>query len=102
MRIHLAIAASLLAILSPRLFLWFQARTAERHGVPAASDDESARAVFRAFWISLGLVAASAAAGATMGVLLDWLVGPASHQVIRATQILGTSVLLWGTLFVRG
>ncbi len=101
MPIHLAIWACIRAILSPALFLRFQARTAERHGVPAASDNDSALVVCRAFWISLLLVVAFAAIGAAAGALLDRIIGHASHKTITGVQIVGTSVLLWGTLFVR-
>jgi len=58
--------------------------------------------VRRAFWTSLGLVLASIASGYLLGRLAFWIVGAPRQSVILVMQIVGASILLWGTLFVRG
>lgn len=62
----------------------------------------SAFVVRRAFWVSLALVAGSIAVGYIAGRLTTALFGVPPHGAITASQILGASALLWGTLFVRG
>ncbi|WP_447969666.1 hypothetical protein [Nitrospira sp. M1] len=58
--------------------------------------------VRRAFWNSFGLVLASLASGYLLGLLSFWIAGTPRQSVIFAMQIVGASILLWGTLFVRG
>lgn len=102
MPLPLAIWACLLAILSPTRFLRFQEATTKRLGVPAASDVNSVFVVRRAFWFALLLVLASGAFGGVVGFVLGPSVGPASPRQITWLQVIGASLLLWGTLFVRG
>lgn len=95
------VKACILAIVAPQRFLKYQERRADLD-VPAASNDSSVRAVRRAFWSSLGLVIASAAFGCIVGALLAQGFGRPSSSSVTLLQVLGSSVLLWGTLFVRG
>ena len=67
-----------------------------------AEKPHRAHVVRRAFWSSLALVAASA----VLGFVGAWLVHAAGRCATAATvawlQVGGASLLLWGTLFVRG
>ena len=56
----------------------------------------------RAFWFSLIAVLLSMAVGYAAGVGGLLVFGCASSQLIMSLQIVGASVLLWGTLFVCG
>ncbi len=58
--------------------------------------------VRRAFWVSLLLVAGSVLAGYLIAFLTVMLCGNPPPCIITLFQILGASLLLWGTLFVRG
>jgi hypothetical protein len=58
--------------------------------------------VMRAFWSSLGIVVCSLGAGYVGAKGVDATVGPVSATVVGGLQILGATLLLWGTLFVRG
>ncbi len=100
--IRAALWACVLAVFSPRRFLEFQERRAESIGIPAASDDSTVDAVSHAFWGSLVLVLLSAAIGALAGAACRWLLTPVPGYIVKWLQITGTSLLLWGTLFVRG
>jgi hypothetical protein len=100
--LHFAVAACFLALVSPVRFLRFQERTTRGLGIPAAADETSAFAVRRAFWLALLLVAVAAGIGAAVGRLGGHVFGLASAHAILTLQIVGASVLLWGTLFVRG
>jgi ABC-type arginine/histidine transport system permease subunit len=91
-----------LAILLPGRFLAFQEKTTKSLGIPAAADNNSVNVVFRAFWMSLVLVLVSALVGAVLGVFFGLVIGTVSSRIISWLQIAGASVLLWGTLFVRG
>jgi hypothetical protein len=99
---HLAVWACILVIFSPRRFLTLQDQTTKGMGIPAATNDESATVVCRAFWMSLILVTFSALIGAVAGIVFGEVFGAAAHRSISWLQIVGTSLLLWGTIFVRG
>jgi drug/metabolite transporter (DMT)-like permease len=71
-------------------------------GIPAAADNNSVNVVSRAFWMSLVLVLVSALIGAAAGMVCGRVLGAASPRAISWLQIVGASMLLWGTLFVRG
>jgi hypothetical protein len=58
--------------------------------------------VRRAFWVSLGLVAGSIAAGYFTGRLTAAVYGRPTAGAVIASQVFGAGLLLWGTLFVRG
>lgn len=58
--------------------------------------------VNRAFWSSLGLIIIFSLAGALLGKILAHQYGQPANWLITLLQILGASLLLWGTLFVRG
>jgi hypothetical protein len=90
-----------LAIVSPKRFLSFQERVTKPRGLPAASDDGSILIVSRAFRTSFFLVLLAAIAGALGGLTLLSLFGPASSRSVAALQIIGTSILLMATIYVR-
>ena len=102
MRTWLRIQACLAVIVSGAKFLELQKTAAPALGVTAASDDNGAHVVHRAFWLSFLLVAISCIVGAVAGATAgDWF-GPASTRLIAILQVVGALLLLWGTLFVRG
>jgi hypothetical protein len=76
-------------------------RLRESMGPPPAPS-HPALEVRRAFWSSLIVVLASLAAGCAVGLLLSRLLGRPSTRTLSALQLVGASLLLWGTLFVRG
>lgn len=100
--IHIAIWACLLAIISPSRFQAFQEKTTKGLGIPAASNNNSVTVVSRAFWVSLILVLVSGLVGAAAGIVCYRVLGALSPRAIGWLQIAGASLLLWGTLFVRG
>jgi len=102
MPLHLAIWACLLAIFSPKHFLLFQENQAKSLGIPAASNNDSALVICRAFWLSLVLVILSGAFGGFGGLVAGKVFGVASPSLISTLQVTGACILLWGTLFVRG
>jgi hypothetical protein len=99
---QIAVWACILVIFSPNRFLVFQDKKTKSLGIPAASNDDSVFVVSRAFWVSLILVVVSGAVGATVGLLCGRAFGAATPRTIYWLQIGGVSLLLWGTLFVRG
>lgn len=100
--LHLAIWATILALISPRRFLEFQERITKPRGIPAASDDESVEVVFRGFWTAVILVLAAAIFGWLCGSALKHLVGRPTPERIALLQITGASILLLATLYLRG
>lgn len=58
--------------------------------------------VNRAFWSSLGLIIVFGLLGALVGKMLAFLYSQPANWMIVLLQIIGASLLLWGTLFVRG
>jgi len=56
----------------------------------------------RAFWVSLVLVLCSIVAGYSAGKIVGAVSGPATSRLVGGLQIVGATLLLWATLFVRG
>ena len=100
--IHLAVWSVVLAVFSPKRFLSFQDRVMRPRGIPAASDANSVKIVSRAFWTSVVVVVAAAVVGWLAGLMLYKLVGPASSKAVTTLQIVGASILLLSTIYVRG
>lgn len=71
-------------------------------GIPAASDDDSVLIVSRAFRTSFFIVLLAAIAGALGGLTLLSLFGEASSRSVAVLQIVGASILLMATIYVRG
>ena len=69
---------------------------------PKLPEEHRAVKVRRAVWESLVWVLSSIAAGYFGGLLLGTFSGQATSALIQALQVLGVTVLLWATLFVRG
>lgn len=65
-------------------------------------EEHSAYIVRRAFGYSLLLVLSFGAVGYMAGFVLGALYGCATAKLVVWLQIAGASLLLWGTLFVRG
>jgi anti-sigma-K factor RskA len=100
--IHLAVLATVLALFAPARFLRFQDRVTKPLGIPAASDNTSVTVVSRAFWTAVVVVAAAAVVGAATGLALSRVLGAATPKGIAALQIIGASILLLATIYVRG
>lgn len=91
-----------LLLLRPSCFLELQAEdNAVLNEVKNPTRVEAALVVRRALFASLLLVIASAAAGYVLGAL-GARVACARPETVAWLQIVGTSLLLWGTLFIRG
>lgn len=91
-----------LLLFRPSRFLERQAENnAVLNAVKNPQEIESALVVRHAFFSSLILVASSAAFGYVAGLIVGWL-SCASPGAMTWLQIIGTSLLLWGTLFIRG
>lgn len=58
--------------------------------------------VRRAFWSSLLLVIFSSLLGYGAGFIANYFLGYIEKIIINIFQIIGASLLLWATLFVRG
>jgi hypothetical protein len=101
MPLHLVIWACLLAAFSPKRFLSFQKEKATLFGITAASNDNSAFVVSRAFKLSLMLAFLSGVFGFLSGRIAGLIFGTASPLCISILQGAGACILLWGTLFVR-
>jgi hypothetical protein len=56
----------------------------------------------RAFWVSLMLVLCSVFVGYVAGKMTATVTGTATPRLIGFLQIVGATLLLWATLFVRG
>jgi hypothetical protein len=69
---------------------------------PRPNSSHPAVEVRRAFWNSLRLVLVSLGCGFVAGRILAAFLGPADSRTLYALQLVGASLLLWGTLFVRG
>lgn len=97
-----ALKLVVLLLFRPARFLEFQARdTVVLSAATKPAPIEAALVVRRAFFASLVLVIASAAAGFAIGALSGRL-GCTRPGTVAWLQIAGTSLLLWGTLFIRG
>lgn len=75
-----------------------------RRSLPQPPPPEELRAfkVRRAVWVSLIWVLGSIAAGYIGGKMLGTLCGPAAAMLVAGLQIVGATLVLWATLFVRG
>jgi len=69
---------------------------------PPPASPHRAFVVRRAFFSSLALVLVSGAVGFSAGVMMKSLGRCATGATTSWLQIGGTSLLLWGTLFIRG
>ena len=90
---------------SPRRLIEAERRDEEaRKRLPPPPPPEEPRAfkVRHAVWESLLWVLCSIAAGYVGGRLLGAVSGQATGALVRGLQVLGATVLLWATLFVRG
>jgi hypothetical protein len=94
----------LLVIVNPRRFIEEEKKDeAKRKSFPPAQEQEHrVYIVRRAFWISLYSIISFGLIGAVVGLLLRDVCGQPSTGMIKILQIIGASLLLWGTLFVRG
>lgn len=72
------------------------------NAVTSPKRTEPALVVRRAFFASLVLVLVSAAVGYGLGAGVSHWLGCFRAGLVAWLQIVGTSVLLWGTLFIRG
>lgn len=92
-----------LLLFKPKRFLEIQAEdTAVLTAMPRAEKEQGALVVRRAFFSSLLLVLVSAGLGYSVGVALAMTIGCLAAAALVWLQIAGTSLLLWGTLFIRG
>jgi hypothetical protein len=93
-----------LLIFTPKRFLDVQAEDTQARNAYLERIDEEPRAyiVRRAFLYSLLLVLTSGVLGYGVGVGLGLWFTCASSTYIMWLQIAGASLLLWGTLFIRG
>ncbi len=66
------------------------------------SPPHRASVVRGAFFKSLALVVVSSAVGFAVGHAMDSMGRCATGETVQWAQIVGASLLLWGTLFVRG
>ena len=94
----------LLLLVRPNRFIEIEQQDiATRFGyIGEATRTHSALAVRGAFFKSLALVLASSAAGYAAGFGMYAVGRCATTGTITWAQIVGASLLLWGTLFVRG
>ena len=100
-----AVQACVLLVLFPKRFQRWQ--EADNKLLNAQNNDINSRGrpslvVRRALFTSLVLVLISGCVGYVAGSVTTHLIGYASQTNIIWTQIVGVSVLLWGTLFIRG
>ena len=100
--IHIAIWATVLAVFAPTRFLHFQDRVTKPLGIPAASDANSVTVVSRAFWTAVAIVLAAAIVGVLAGFGLGGAFGSPTPRGIAVLQIVGASILLLATIYVRG
>lgn len=92
-----------LLVFWPARFLELEAEdNATLNAITNPTHPERALVVRGALFASLGLVVASAAFGYASGIAAGYWFGCAPSGAIAWFQIVGTSVLLWGTLFIRG
>ena len=102
-RIKYAIYLCLLAIFAPRkLEIEDDKDRHIRKNFPGKSEKQCRTdIIYRAFWLSLMLVAGSILCGFFLGILCR-LFAVLSPKATLWMQISGAACLLWGTLFVRG
>jgi hypothetical protein len=99
-----AIRLCFLALFAPKKLIELQEQDAKARNnyTTQVEREHSAYIVRRAFLYSLLLVMLSGAIGFGTGLTLGSLIGCATTKFIAWLQIGGASLLLWGTLFVRG
>lgn len=99
-----AIRLCFLVLFAPKKLIELQEQDAKARNnfTTHVEREHSAYIVRRAFLYSLLLVILSGAIGFGAGLTLGSLIGCAATKLIAWLQIGGTSLLLWGTLFVRG
>ena len=100
--LHIAVWATLLAIVAPKRFLRFQHRVTKPRGIPAASDDNTVMIVSHGFRKAALLVCAATILGWLVGIGLTTCVGPPSSKRVATLQIFGAVVLLLATIYLRG
>jgi phosphate/sulfate permease len=66
------------------------------------TEKSNAKIIHCAFWNALVLILLFGLIGALIGYVFRWLKGAPSQMTISILQIVGASLLLWGTLFIRG
>ena len=92
-----------LLLTKPKRFLELQADDSKvLSAVANPEKEEGALVVRRAFFKSFLLVLTSGAVGYVAGIAFGVAAGCASSNLISWLQIAGASLLLWGTLFIRG
>jgi hypothetical protein len=98
------ISLCFLAIFAPKKFIHEEeADNKIREGfTPVREKPHSIYAVTKAFWVSLICIILSASFGALVGLVLKLCFNNPSASAIYLLQIFGASILLWGTLFIRG
>jgi hypothetical protein len=99
-----AIRLCWLLLAHPKQFLEIQDQhnQARNNYTDRVECEPSVYIVRRAFFYSLLLVIASGAVGYGTGLALGSGVGCAQSYLIVWLQVSGASLLLWGTLFIRG
>jgi hypothetical protein len=98
-------AVKLVALLlfKPDRFLEIQAEnTAALNAIASSGKKEGALVVRRAFFYAFLLVLVSASLGYGLGLVLNKASGCFTTNTVAWFQVIGTCLLLWGTLFIRG
>ena len=92
-----------LLLIRPKRFLELQAEDSKALNlVTNPKKEDGAFVVRRAFFKSFLLVLVSGTVGYVAGLVFGGVVTCASANLISWLQVIGASVLLWGTLFIRG
>lgn len=93
-----------LVLVSPNRLVAEEKKDEERKKafLPQEENEHRAYIVRRAFWSSLCLIVVFGLIGVAMGLLLQKILGQPSRGAVNFMQISGASLLLWGTLFIRG
>ena len=99
-----AVYFCILAIFSPTRLIAEEEKDKElrKNYSEEVEKESNAKIVNRAFWNSLGLILLFSLIGGLIGLALRCFLGVPSSFAIALLQIIGASLLLWGTLFVRG
>ncbi len=94
----------LLAIFCPKRLIDQENKDNEIRKTFSGQDkkEHAAYNVNRAFWHSLGLIILFGCIGGITGLFLRYKFNQPSSTIIICLQVIGVSLLLWGTLFIRG
>jgi hypothetical protein len=94
----------LLAILNPKQLLVEEKKDNDKRESFSEHDvkEPPACIVNQAFWSSLWLIIIFGFIGIIGGILLNWKFSKPTSIILVSLQTIGASLLLWGTLFVRG